>query len=159
MSGLGTDEGWGVLAGVVQSVTQASGQAVPQVRQMCAVSVRPSPVSTSAAVDVEGAAVGADRLVVDDPEHRSPRLTPAGGVGADQPGEMAASRAWAVIHASAQALWQGTSLTGDRQNAGVPQSTQGASGPMLPRRQSRTTRSGHGAGSVGHAEVSFSFAR
>ena len=35
-------------AGVVQSVTQASGQAAPQVWQMCAVSVRPSPVSTSA---------------------------------------------------------------------------------------------------------------
>jgi hypothetical protein len=30
-----------------QSVTQASGHAVPQSAQMCAVSVRPSPVSTS----------------------------------------------------------------------------------------------------------------
>ena len=34
--------------GVVQSVTQASGQAAPQDWQMWAVSVRPSPVSTSA---------------------------------------------------------------------------------------------------------------
>ena len=43
--------GWlGMLAGVVQSVTQASGQAVPHAWQMCAVSVRPSPVSTSAQV-------------------------------------------------------------------------------------------------------------
>ena len=71
-----TGEGSGVAAGVVQSLMQASGQAVPHAPQMCAVSVRPSPVSTSAAVDVEGAAVGADGLVVDDPElvhRRSPR--------------------------------------------------------------------------------------
>jgi hypothetical protein len=33
---------------VLQSATQASGQADPQDRQVCAVSVRPSPVSTSA---------------------------------------------------------------------------------------------------------------
>ena len=43
---------------------------------MSAVSVMPSPVSTSAFGDVEGAAVGADRLVVDDPElvHRGSPL-------------------------------------------------------------------------------------
>jgi hypothetical protein len=34
---------------VLHSVTQASGQAVPQWRQVWAVSVKPSPVSTSAA--------------------------------------------------------------------------------------------------------------
>ena len=44
----GTGEGSGVAAGVVQSLMQASGQAVPHAPQMCAVSVRPSPVSTSA---------------------------------------------------------------------------------------------------------------
>jgi hypothetical protein len=33
---------------VLHSATQAKGQAAPQDRQMCAVSVRPSPVSTSA---------------------------------------------------------------------------------------------------------------
>jgi hypothetical protein len=39
-----------MLAGAVQSVTQATGQAVPHAPQMWAVSVRPSPVSTSALV-------------------------------------------------------------------------------------------------------------
>ena len=36
------------LVGVVQSLMQATGQAVPQAWQMCAVSVSPPPVSTSA---------------------------------------------------------------------------------------------------------------
>jgi hypothetical protein len=35
---------------VLHSVTQASGQAAPHLVQMCAVSVQPSPVSTSALV-------------------------------------------------------------------------------------------------------------
>jgi hypothetical protein len=37
-----------MAAGSVQSLMQATGQAVPQSRQMCAVSVNPPPVSTSA---------------------------------------------------------------------------------------------------------------
>jgi hypothetical protein len=40
--------GRAALHGRARSLTQASGQAVPQSRQMCAVSVTPSPVWTSA---------------------------------------------------------------------------------------------------------------
>src|SRR2546425_11975445 len=53
-----------------------------------------------------------------------------------------ASRAWMVIHVSAQPLWQGTSLTGDRQKAGLSPSTHGASGPTFAGRQSGTTPPG-----------------
>src|SRR5262249_36318888 len=52
------------------------------------------------------------------------------------------SRARTVIQASAQPLWQGTPLAGDRQIAGFPHSREGASGPMAACRQSRTTRPG-----------------
>src|ERR1700757_900624 len=54
----------------------------------------------------------------------------------------AASAAWVAIHASAQPLWQGTSLAGDRHSAGRPHSTHGASGPVWPCRQSRNTPPG-----------------
>ena len=58
---------------VVQSLMQATGQAVPQDWQMCAVSVRPPPVSTSSVLMSSRAAVGADRLVVDEAEaHGAP---------------------------------------------------------------------------------------
>ena len=50
-----------------------------------------------------------------------------------------ASRACWVIQVSAQCLWQGTSLTGDRHKAGLPQHTHGASGPVAARVQSRMT--------------------
>jgi len=127
---------------VLHSVTQASGQAAPQARQDVGGLGEAVAGLDLGRLDVEGAAVGADRLVVDDPEvvHRS---SPLPGVCARiSRARSAGPRAWPVIQVSAQALWQGTSGAGDRQTVGVPHSTHGASGPMLPCRQSRTTRAG-----------------
>ena len=61
---------------VLQSTTQATGQAVPQAWQMCAISVMPSPVSTSDSVMSSDPQSGQTWAWIDDPEvgHRgSPR--------------------------------------------------------------------------------------
>ena len=62
-----------------------------------------------------------------------------------------------MIHASAQPLWHGAPLPGDRQMAGWPHSTQGAGGPMRACRQSRTTRPGRGLVALDMPRRSFAF--
>src|ERR1019366_10633984 len=92
------------------------------------------------AVDAGGSAVGADRHVGDDAEaHRAP---PRGVWAAMSWARCPASRACWVIQVSAQCLWQGTSLTGDRHKAGLPQHTHGATGPVAACVQSRMTGPG-----------------
>src|SRR5215472_2821840 len=72
-----------------------------------------------------------------------PQVTPLPGVwAAVSRARSAGLVAWRLIHASAQPLWQGTSLTGDRQQVSPSHSTHGAGGPVAACRQSRTTPPG-----------------
>ena len=126
--------------------------------QVRAISVMPSPVSTSDSVmssDPQSGQTWAWNRTRSSVTAAHPcRGCRRGSAGRGRQ----ASRAWVVIQVSAQPLWQGTSLTGDRHSAGLPHSTQGASGPMaaVPPVQGYWA-CGHAAGSVGHAEALLCF--
>ena len=81
--------------------------------------------------------IGADRLV--ETRKSSPRLTPSGRIGADQPGEMARITGMISDPGLGTALWQGTPLTGDRFIAGG-RTHAGCERADVPRRQSRIRR-------------------